>query len=128
MGQPYTLLSPTCVRREEDSACIPFDPANSDYREFLAWQAKDAANIPDPVPKAPPTIPTLVSMKQARLALLHFGIYDQVQSTITDPADKIVWDYATSVDRGDPLVAHMAAAFKLSDTQLDELFTLASTL
>jgi hypothetical protein len=25
------------VRRLEDNAIIPFDPANSDYQQYLAW-------------------------------------------------------------------------------------------
>ncbi len=35
-----------CVRRVEDHAVIPFDPANRDYQEYLAWL--DEGNEPLP--------------------------------------------------------------------------------
>jgi hypothetical protein len=37
---------PSCVRRLEDNACIPFDPDNTDYQAFLAWKAE--GNVPTP--------------------------------------------------------------------------------
>jgi len=38
--------STTVVRRTTDDACIPFDPANTDYQEYLRWL--DLGNTPEP--------------------------------------------------------------------------------
>ena len=35
-----------CVRNLETSQIIPFDPANRDYQEYLAWLAE--GNTPEP--------------------------------------------------------------------------------
>ncbi len=38
--------SNSCVLRLFDGACIPFDPANTDYQEYLKWLA--LGNQPEP--------------------------------------------------------------------------------
>ena len=44
---PDTLLgAATCVKRIADNAFIPFDPANTDYAEYLKWL--EAGNTPLP--------------------------------------------------------------------------------
>jgi hypothetical protein len=82
-----------------------------------------------PSPQLPIPIPSVVSMKQARLALLEANLLPVVNDTIAagDEASKITWDYAAEVNRNDPLVMSMKSVLGLSDAQLDDLFMLAAT-
>lgn len=43
---PNGNLCTTIIRRICDGACIPFDPANTDYQAYLAWL--DEGNKPEP--------------------------------------------------------------------------------
>lgn len=77
----------------------------------------------------------VVSMRQARLALLELDILDQVPAaiaTIQDPKQKskaeIEWEYATTVERNSTLVQMFSTQMGLTESQLDNLFTLASKL
>lgn len=82
-------------------------------------------------PVIPPTpIPTIVTMRQARLALMQAGLLATVDSTIAagSESDQITWEYATEVARNSPLVINLSDSLGLTEQQLDDLFTLAATL
>lgn len=57
MTEEYTLLDRGVIFRHSDNACIPPDPVNRDYQEYLKWL--EEGNIPSPyVPPPPPPEPT----------------------------------------------------------------------
>lgn len=78
----------------------------------------------------PQPAPAVVSMRQARLALLQQNLLATVDAAIAQGghADQIEWEYATTVDRNSALVTNMAAALSLTEQDLENLFTLAAGL
>lgn len=80
-------------------------------------------------------IPSIVSMRQARLALLQAGLLQQVESSLSSITDEtqrlaaqIEWEYATEVKRSSPLVQAISSSMGLTAQQLDALFIQAATL
>lgn len=62
--ETYKLISSTAILRS-DGACIPADPENTDYAEYLAWLAEgNAPESADPVPA-----PRIAEIKQQLDAL-----------------------------------------------------------
>lgn len=78
-----------------------------------------------------PVVPEVVTMRQARLALLQSGLLQTVTDAIatgTDEAIKIEWEYATDVKRDWPSLVALTTSLGITDADLDNLFTLAATL
>lgn len=109
------------------------------YHPSLIWIASDTAEVGDvwngseftPPPK---TVPKSVTMRQARLALLgaeKLAAVDAAIASLPIPqkeAAQIEWEYASEIQRGSALIAQLAPALDLTETQMDDLFIAASGL
>lgn len=58
----YQLTATDSIIRTADGACIPPDPANRDYAEYLAWV--EAGGVPDPYVPPEPVPPTPTAQDQ----------------------------------------------------------------
>ena len=115
---------------------VPMADGNSEYELIKLWLAE--GNTPEPeftdaelLQQIEDAKPKVVTMRQARLALLQSGILQTVQDAIansTDEAMKIEWEYATEVKRDWDSLVTLTTALGITDLQLDDLFQLASTL
>jgi hypothetical protein len=73
-------------------------------------------------------VPELVSMKQARLALLNIEKLDDVESAIVDRSTKIEWEYATTVERFNSTIVDIFRSIGMTEDQIDDLFIAAKDL
>lgn len=117
---------------------VPFTASNSDLEAhgrdlFARAMAGEFGAVSQFVPPPPP-IPEVVTMRQARLALLQSGLLAQVNTAIANmsgidgDAARIEWEFSNTVERNQPLVQSLIGALGLTEAQLDDLFTLAATL
>jgi hypothetical protein len=42
----FNQTEPSSIIRTTDGACIPFDPANTDYQEYLKWLEEGNTPLP----------------------------------------------------------------------------------
>ena len=133
------LLAGTLWRLEKDDtaqAWVAIED-NSTIERFNFTRA----DFPDAQPPALPeyvpavvAVPEVVTMRQARLALLGAGLLAQVNTTVANmpgaegDAARIEWEYAQEVRRDSPLVAGLSAALGLTDETLDNLYKVAAGL
>jgi hypothetical protein len=75
-------------------------------------------------------VPTSVTMLQARLAIDAAGLTSAVAAAIAGQSQFVQdsWNYATTVNRTDPVVNSLGAALGLTSAQLDHLFQQAAQL
>jgi hypothetical protein len=98
----------------------------------IGWLYADGVFSAPPAP--PPVVPSIVSMRQGRLALLQAGKLDDVDAAIAalpspaKEAAQIEWEYAIEVKRDSQLVAQLAPSLGLDDAALDALFIAAAAL
>lgn len=85
-------------------------------------------------PPAAPTIPTSVSRRQARRALLSVGLLDAVEAAIASlpvaqrAVARIEWDDSQEVHRDNPFTIQLAVLIGLDEAAVDQLFITASEL
>ena len=75
--------------------------------------------------------PKVITMRQARLALLDKGLLtavDEAIATGTDEVLKVEWEYATEVRRDWVNLIAMATSLGMTEEQLDNLFIKGSKL
>jgi len=122
----YKLGQNSIIRN--DGAVIPLDERNADYQVYMAWVA--AGNVPQQADATAPFIPFSVSRFQARAALHLAGLLDDVEALMAAPDTpalaKLAWADAQEFKRNSPTMLAMAAELGLTETQLDELFTVAA--
>lgn len=91
------------------------------------------------LPDLPPSIeevyiPTYLTMKQARLVLHREKLTEQIVALLTalpEPQKTealLTWEFASGVDRNDPLVQLLKSQLKLTEEDLDGLFLKGSVL
>jgi hypothetical protein len=79
-------------------------------------------------------VPTIVSMRQARLALLNAGklaLVDTAIENMTSPQREkaqIYWEYSTQVSRYGPMTITIGEAVGLTSAEIDNLFIEAAKL
>lgn len=89
----------------------------------------DGELIAKPLP-----VPQVVTMRQARLALLAAGKLNDVSTAIDQlpspqkEAAHIEWEFSSTVERNRPLVQALGPLLGLTEEELDNLFRMAETL
>lgn len=88
--------------------------------------------VVEPYTPPPPPIPQTVTRFQARVALVQAGHFDTIDTYIatlpkTD-VKRLAWEDAAEWERASPTLNFLANMLGLTDTDVDALFILASSI
>jgi len=114
-----------------DGVAAPEWPEGVTVEEGVCSFSKPVA-APTPVVAQPQVLS--VTMAQARVALRHAGLLDQIDAGLKSLPDGtredalLAWEYAPTVSRTGALVNSLASLFGLTNEQLDALFAKAATI
>lgn len=124
---PYEHIETLTDRYRCDGADLPVTVVG--IGEITEWEG------PLPVPPVQPVpVPTAVTMRQARLALLSAGKLAAVTTAINalpspqKEAAQIEWEYSQEVQRHNGFVAQLGPVLGLDAAALDALFVAAAGL
>lgn len=84
-----------------------------------------------PAPPAPVPVPSSVTPLQMRKALRQVGLKPAVDAYVASLADEEAveeWEYAISMERGNPMLNSAAALLGMTEEQVDDLFRLAAQI
>ena len=143
----FALISPNektgAYQRIAELADVPFDvaeplhwisaPSGTTMNRHAYDPATQTVVVYDPGPE-PESVPTEVTMRQARLALLAAGKLAGVEAAIASmpepqrTAASIEWEYSSALQRNNPFVSQLGAALGLDDAGIDALFIAAAKL
>ena len=125
---PFASIETLSDRYRCDNTDLPFSVVGQ-------GEIVESNTITWPEPPAPPVVvPQVVTMRQARLALLGAGLLDDVAAAIAampspqKEAAGIEWEYSQTVERNRGFVLLLGGALGLTPLQLDGLFITAATL
>lgn len=111
---------------------IPMRPSAAYDWDGAEWVLNNAKQAELDAAARKAAVPHVVTMRQAKLALLQAGMLDEVDAAIaaeaTPKSIKIEWEYASEVQRDWVNTLGLATRLGMTDEQLDDLFVLAASL
>ena len=128
VAQAQTL----CMSSDEAIVC-PCDPAVI-ADGFYSYNASEAVFNAGSPPPPLITVPSNVSMAQAKMALFEAGLLDKANALIAampmpvGEEVQIWWQYSQDVSRDNQFVAQLGGALGQTSAQLDQLFILAASI
>ncbi len=114
----------------EDELVITEDQWEAEPQPDQVW----AGNIPATFTTPYVPVPSSVTKRQAKLALLEAGLFYQVEQTIAampspmKDVASIEWNDALTFERASPWIANLGGALGLTDAQIDALFIAGAKL